>query len=338
MMLPRKRGPTIRDVANAADVSTATVSKLMAGRQRFSTEVEERIRKAVQDLGWSTNPMASAIMTGRTGNIGIVVIDLRSPNFNRVLDGVTRAAVAANLNFIVADVAQASAQDLGPIKALARRVDGLIVSARLPAHIIAALFEQETPLVFYGGPSLYADYHSVRCDNFHAGRLLGDHLRDRGFRKISYLGFPTALSNAERWRGLRSAFDSVEVVLEVHEASALIPEEGERLASVCLQQEGLPHAVVSFSDSLALGLLSEARRLGIKVPDQVAVAAFDNTVYGRLQFPSLTSVDLMSEEVGERAMQCLSDVMRGNLFTGDAVLNGKLVVRESTSGGLPPPD
>lgn len=331
MSLTPKRGPTIRDVANAAQVSTATVSKFMSGSQRFSPDVEERVTKAVQTLGWTSNPMARAMMTGKTGNVGIVVIDIRSPNFNRVLDGATRGAVAANLNFIVADVAQANAHDLGAIKALAKRVDGLIVSARLPQPIISALFEQDTPLVFYGGPSSYADFHSVCCDNFKAGKLLGEHLRERGHRKIHYLSFPLALSNAERWRGLRSAFDGVEAVFEIHEANALIPEEGERLASSCLASGDLPDAVVSFSDVIALGLLSKAREIGVSVPDQVAVAAFDNTVYGRLQCPSLTSVDMMSEEVGELAMQCLSDVIRGQPITASTVLDPKLIVRESTT-------
>jgi LacI family transcriptional regulator len=331
MSSPRKRGPTIRDVARAADVSTATVSKYMNGSQRFSADVEGRVAKAVQDLGWSLNPMARGIMTGLTGNVGIVVLDIRNPHFTSMVKGAARGAAASNLNLIVADAAETKAPELAVLKGLARRVDGLIVSARMPEPIINALLAQETPVVFYGGPSPKSGYHSVRCDNFMAGRMLGSHLRDRGYRRIAYVGFSIARWSMERWSGIQASFEGVDATFQEFEASTPVTEEGERLASVVMLAGQMPDAVVAFNDLVALGLLAEARALGIKVPEQVAVAGFDNTAYGRLQCPSLTSVDMMSEAVGELAVKRLNDVIHGTPCNFDDVLSSRLVVRESTT-------
>lgn len=331
MNLARKRGPTIRDVAKAADVSTATVSKFMNGGQRFSTDVEARVRKAVQELGWSLNPMARGMNTGHTGNVGIVVLDIRNPHFTSMVKGAARAAATANLNLIVADAAETRAPELAVLQSLARRVDGLIVSGRLPTPVLDALFLSATPVVFYGGPSPHPDYVSICCDNYTAGRMLGSHLRERGYRSISFIGFPTARWSADRWRGIQDAFESEKAVFREYEASAPVTEEGERLASLVLLSGKMPDAVVAFNDLVALGLMAEARALGIKVPQQVALAGFDNTAYGRLQCPSLTSVDMMSEAVGELAMQRLFELISGRPSDGSNTLNSRLVVRESTS-------
>ncbi len=331
MSIPRKRGPTIRDVAKAAGVSTATVSKFMNGGQRFSADVESRVKDAVQALGWSLNPMARGMNTGQTGNVGIVVLDIRNPHFTSMVKGAARAAAAENLNLIVADAAETRAPELAVLKSLARRVDGLIVSGRLPAPVLEALFASGTPVVFYGGPSPHPDYHSICCDNYTAGRMLGSHLRERGYRTISYVGFPTALWSADRWRGLQDSFDQEKAVFREYEATAPVTEEGERLASQVLLADTMPDAVVAFNDLVALGLMAEARSLGIKVPQQVALAGFDNTAYGRLQCPSLTSVDMMSEAVGELAMHRLVEVIAGTPPRNGNTLTSRLIVRESTS-------
>ena len=97
----------------------------------------------------------------------------------------------------------------------------------------------------------------------------------------------------------------------------------------------MPDAIVTFNDLLALGLLAEARALGVRVPEQVAVAGFDNITYGRLGSPSLTSVDMMSEAVGEMAMQRLAEVIAGAQTRHEDVLTCRLMVRESTTRQTP---
>lgn len=103
-------------------------------------------------LGWSLNPMARGMNTGLTGNVGIVLQDIRNPHFKSMVKGTAREAAKVQMNLIVADAAESREPELAVLKALSRRVDGLIVSARLPPPVIQALLEGSTPVVFYDGP------------------------------------------------------------------------------------------------------------------------------------------------------------------------------------------
>jgi len=304
----RRRAVTIRDVANSASVSTATVSKFVNGGQKFSREVEDRIGRAIRELGYSSNPMARGMITGMTGNVGIIILDIRNPHFTSMVKGASRVATDAGLNLIFADAAESRAPELGVVQSLCRRVDGLIVSARLPKPVIDTLIAADTPVVFYGGPSPHPACHSVCCDNYLSAFILGKHLRELGHRRVSYLGFSGALWSAERWRGLQDALEGSGATLTLHDAASPSTEEGERLASSVL--------------------------LGIKVPEQVSVAGFDNVRYGQYAYPGLTSVDMMSETIGELAMRRLMAVIAGTdepIGFKDDVLQPRLIVRESTS-------
>jgi len=333
MTAPRKRPATLRDVAQVAGVSTATVSKFVNGIQRFTAEVEARISQAVGELGYSLNPMARGMITGQTGNVGIVILDIRNPHFTSMVKGASRAAAAAGLNLIIADAAESTLPELGVLQSLTRRVDGLIVSARLPQPVIAALLDSGTPVVFYGLPASYPGSHVVGCDSFTAGLMLGRHLRELGHRRICYLGFSGARWSHERAQGLQKAFEGVkDGRVRVVDAAGPSTEDAERLASSVLLSQEMDDAIVGYNDLMALGVLLEARALGIRVPEQLSVAGFDNIAYGRLSSPALTSVDMMGEDTGDLAMRRLVSVIRGETVATDGdVLPSRIVVRESTA-------
>jgi len=337
MSAPRKRPATLRDVAHAAGVSTATVSKFINGNQRFTTEVEARISEAVGRLGYSMNPMARGMITGQTGNVGIVILDIRNPHFTSLIKGASRVATADGLNLIIADAAESTRPELAVLQALTRRVDGLIVSARLPAPVIAGLLESGTPVVFYGRSAEFAGSHSVGCDNITAGLMIGRHLRELGHRRICYLGFSGARWSHERALGLQRAFeDTPGARVRVVDAAGPSTEDAERMASTVLLSDEKDDAIVAYNDLMALGVLLEARSLGIRVPEQLSVAGFDNIAYGRLSSPALTSVDMMGEATGELAMRRLIGVIKGEPAGSDSdMLPSRVVVRESTAARHP---
>ncbi|KQT14197.1 LacI family DNA-binding transcriptional regulator [Ramlibacter sp. Leaf400] len=334
---PRRRAATIRDVAQAAAVSTATVSKFVNGGQRFSREVEARITAAIQQLGYRTNPLARGMITGRTGNLGIVILDIRNPHFTSLVKGASRVAAEAGMNLLFADAAESREPELALLQALFPQVDGLIVSARMPGAVVDWLRESAgKPVVFYGGPAPQPGLHSVGCDNHASGLMLGRHLRELGHRRISYVGFSAARWSEDRWQGLRDAFQGTQASLRHFDVPAPVAEEGERIASSVLLDAQTPEAVVAYNDLLALGLLSEARALGFRVPQQVSIAGFDNIAYGRYVTPSLTSVDIGSEATGEVAARHLLALLAGepNLALHETVAT-RLVARDSTAR---PPD
>lgn len=337
---PALRKPaTIRDVAQAAGVSTATVSKFVNGGQRFSREVEARITGAVQHLGYRTNPLARGMITGRTGNLGIVILDIRNPHFTSLVKGASRVATQSGMNLLFADAAESREPELALLQALFPQVDGLIVSARMPAAVVDWLRESAgKPVVFYGGLPPQQGLHSVGCDNHASGVMLGRHLRELGHRRISYVGFSAARWSEDRWKGLREAFRGCKATLRAFDVPAPVPEEGERIASRVLLDAQRPDAVVAYNDLLALGLLSEARALGFSVPQQVSIAGFDNIAYGRYVAPSLTSVDIGSEETGEVAARHLLAMLGGGSVPQlHETVGMRLVARDSTAPRPPTP-
>jgi len=329
----RKRSvATIRHVAEAAGVSTATVSKFVNGAQRFSRDVEARITEAIEQLNYRSNPLASGMITGRTGNVGVVILDIANPYFTNLVRGASRVAAQADLNLLVADAVESRSPPLAMLQALSRRVDGLIVSARLPDPVIAWLGKSRVPAVFYGGTLKQPGFHSLSCDNRSAGLMLGRHLRELGHRRLGYIGYSAARWSGERLAGLREGFGGTEADWHVFDIETPNADAGERIASSVLLDRAQPlDAVVAYNDLIALGFMAEARTLGVRVPDDVSVAGFDNIVYGRYTSPSLTTVDMMSELQGETAMRTLISLISDEVLeAGHEMLTGRVVAREST--------
>ncbi|BDI06540.1 LacI family DNA-binding transcriptional regulator [Sphaerotilus microaerophilus] len=312
----RRKAATIRDVAQAAGVSTATVSKFINGGQRFTREVEDRLTTVIRELGYVSNPLARGMITGQTGNVGIVILDILNPHFTSLVKGASRVARQAGLNLLFTDAAEGEMPELAMLQALSRRVDGLVVSARLSDASLDWLVQAGPPAVYYGGRTSHPGCFSVGSDNSEAALMLGRHLRDLGHRRIAYVGFSGARWSADRHAGLLRAFEGSGVELRLHDVQAPVPEEGERIASSVLLCSEPPDAVVAYNDLLALGLMSQAQVLGLNVPGDVSVAGFDNIIYSRYTSPALTTVDMGSEAVGAIAMQRLVERIRGEAAGG----------------------
>ena len=146
----KKPIPTIRDVAAAAGVSTATVSKFVNGAQRFSPTVEAAISKVIADLGYRTNPLAQSMITGRTQSIGVSVLDVSNPHFASVVKGANRVAQAHGYTLLLVDTEENSDRERPLLEALSRRVDGLIVNSRIQEAEMDWMTDLGKPLVFFG--------------------------------------------------------------------------------------------------------------------------------------------------------------------------------------------
>lgn len=331
----KKRLPTLRDVAEAAGVSVATVSKYCSGGQRFSAGVEAAIQAAIDSLGYRTNHMARSIATGRSGAVGLVVLDLGNPHFTGIVKGASRVAQANDYSMAFVDTAESKAPERHLVETLSRRVDGLVVSSRLADESIEWLQALGKPVVFFGRYG-HAGVHSVGSDGYLAGLMIGRHLMSLQYQRVAYVGFPASRWNAERIRGLSDALAEAGRKLEMLDVDAPSPEAGEAAASRLLLGGERPDAIVTYNDLIALGLMNEARALGVSIPRDVSIASFDDIAYGRYTSPTLTSVAMNSEQMGEVAMQRLLQLINDELaHPFDEVLAPRLVVRESTCRRAP---
>lgn len=328
--MTRKRPPTIRDVAAAAGVSTATVSKYLNGLQRFTPEVEQRLTQSIAALGYRANQQARSMVTGQTRSFGLAVQDVRNPHFANIIKGANRVALEQDYNLLVVDVQEQAAHERHLLEALAGRVDGLIVSSRLPDESLTWLSELGKPVIFFGRRDA-PDIRCVRTDGHRAAMMLGRHLLETGRRQITYLGFPPARWNGERLAGLTEALAAAGLQPTVHAVEEPSMAGGQREASALLLGADRPDAVVCYNDLIAIGLMHEAQALGLRVPRDLAIAGFDDIPVAAFMQPALTTVNMRSEEQGEAAMRLLLDAVRGSGGASDVLLEPRLVPRASTT-------
>jgi DNA-binding LacI/PurR family transcriptional regulator len=326
----KKGATTIRDVAAAAGVSVATVSKFMNGTQRFSAPVEARLKEAVEKFGYRSNPLARSMITGETRTIGVAVSDIRNPNFTDFIKGANRIALQRDYALLLVDTEESGERERPLIESLARRVDGMIVSSRMRDDSLQWLVDLDKPLVLLGR-SQRSSISSVGTDDFLAGHILANHLRNLGHRRLAYLGFAGSRWNDERIRGIKSCLHNSGLMLDVRDVSALSPAAGESVCSAIMLGPNPPDGVICYNDLIALGFMKEARELGFRLPHDVSVAGLENVPYGEYVSPALTTIDFQSEKMGELAMTKLIEQLNGACEPDGKclMLEPRLIVRES---------
>jgi len=325
-----KKKPTIRDVAARAGVSIATVSKYINSTQRFTPAVERKIRAAVDELAYQSNPLARSMITGKTGSVGVVILDIGNPHFTNFVKGANRVAIEEGYNLLFVDSEESQAREDELLQALSRRVDGLIVSTRMPEDQLHRVLAHGKPVVFSGRPAPDGR-PSIGVDAYTAAFMLGELLVKQRHRKIAYVGFAPARPDTERMRGLTDCLDQHKLKLMRFDARSPTIAEGERMASSILLRKDRPDAVVCYNDLVAIGFLGGAKTLGVRIPDEVSVAGIDNIPFGRFTSPALTTVDIQSEFLGEEGMRMLLALIAGDsAVKGHTKVEPRLVVRDST--------
>ncbi|MFT9666938.1 LacI family DNA-binding transcriptional regulator [Streptomyces rhizosphaericola] len=331
---PAPPRPTSRDVARAAGVSQATVSLVLGGKWpgRVSEATARRVRESAAELGYRPNLAARSLRLGRTRTALLVVPALTNEFFARVYTGA--AAVAAEHDFGV--VLYPSPDGTGPARdpfASARAsLDGVIASS-MASDALSALHGADLPLVMLDSDPAGTDAAAhVNLDIADGMRQVTDHLLGLGHRRFVHLASAVdTWTFAVRAEALREAVDAVPDA-EVRTVRApLDVRAGREAAEQALTVAGeRPTAIVCDDDILAAGACKAARRLGLRVPDDLSVTGFDDLALATAVEPELTTVQLPAEQVGERGMAALLAVLEGRGTEADS-LPVRLVVRGSTA-------
>jgi LacI family transcriptional regulator len=333
-----KKKPTIRDVAALAGVSIATVSKFINSTQRFTPGVERRLQAAIDELEYHSNPLARSMITGKTGSVGVAILDICNPHFTNIVKGANRVALEHGYNLLFVDTEESQAREDELLDALSRRVDGLIVSTRMPEEQLGRVLALGKPVVFSGRPAPKG-FPSISIDAYAAAYMIGELLVRQGHRNIAYLGFAPARPDTERMRGLTECLDAHGLPLTRYEIRGPTIVEGERACSSVVLGKVKPDAVVCYNDLVAIGFMGAAKSLGISIPADISVVGVDNIPFGGFTSPALTTVDTQSERLGEEGMRLLFRQIAGD-NPSDAVhtmLEPRLVMRDSTLMRAAPP-
>ena len=334
-------GVSLRDVAAKAGVSVRTVSNVVSGSAPVAPATRERVQQVLDELQYRPNLAARQLRGGRTGVIGLVIPELTSAYFAELAGLFVEAALERSWTVLIDQSGGTAEGEQRLLDGTGGRVlDGLVVSPwALPAEELSR-HAGRRPLVVLGerDPAGVADH--VTVDNVAAAHAVTSHLIGLGRRRIAAVGLQPHLANGtavQRLLGHRRALadagldpqDALEIAVP-----ALHRAEGARAMDALLDAPEPPDAVFCFSDGLALGALRAAHRRGCRVPDDVAVAGFDDVEDGRYATPSLTTVAPDKQQIAARALQCLADRVEGRSTAAAhrIVVPHRLVVRESTAG------
>lgn len=329
---------TIKDVARAAGVSAATVSRALATGERVRPETRERVRQAASALGYEPNPVARGLITGRTGNIGLIVPDLANPFFPGVVKGMQARAREVGMAVFVADTDEDPKAEFALVRALSQQVDGVVISSPRMSEDELRLAATQTRLVLLN--RRLGRIPSVTVDNVGGVRQAVAHLVALGHRRIGYVEGPrTSWANRERLRGMRAMAAASEI--DLVELGSFLPQfEGGVAAADQVLASGVS-AVVAYNDLVALGLLSRFTARGVDVPGRISIVGCDDIVASSMVHPALTTISLPKEMTGRAGVDMLLQLLENPDQTGARgpasrrELPAHLLVRGST-GQAPP--
>lgn len=320
---------TIHDVAKRAGVSIATVSRSLNGHGRVSEETRKKVMAIAQSLDFRPNRSARGLVTGRLGNIGVLLPDVANPFYGPILVAIADIAQGRDLGVFLADSREDPRSEEHLWRRLVEQVDGLVlVSPRMSAADIAAV-AQERPTVLVNRIEEAVD--AVVVDAAEGMRMAMEHLADLGHRRVLYLDGPSASwSGASKLTGVRqgAARTGIEVTIDgPHPPSYL----GGRDAAQVVRAAGIS-AVLAYDDLIAWGVITRLQQLGVEVPGQISVAGFDDAIAEGMLTPELTTVRSGGSSMGATATQMLLRRMSEPDYPVEHQrLRCELVVRESTA-------
>jgi LacI family transcriptional regulator len=331
---------TIKEVAREAGVSVATVSRVFNEKGPVREETRLRIQEVAQRLGYAPHAMARSLITKKTGTLGVLLPDLYGEFFSEVIRGADLAARRDGYHILVSSSHSDRSEVEAVLRALRGRIDGLIVmSPEADARALEANLPGGLPVVLLNCKVEGTAFDSINIDNYGGALAMIRHLAALGHRRIAHVKGASGNNDAlERLLGYRDAMralgDGATGELEI--AGDFSEASGHRAGGEILQMEPRPTAVFTANDAMAVGLLSALQEAGLRVPDDVAVAGFDDIPVARFLSPPLTTVRLDIADLGALAVERLLQVMTDgeSRERRHDRLSTTLVIRDSCGASL----
>jgi len=318
---------SIREVATRAGVSPATVSRVFTRPDTVAEDTRNRVMAVAEELSYAAHPVARSLARGKTGNLGIIVPDIANSFSAVITKAVQQEARRDGYTLFVAGSDEVVQDEERWARAMAAQVDGLLlVSPQMSDEALLALAEI-TPIVVTN--RVLDGIPAVFTDAYEASMHAVEHLHALGHRHVVYLAGPDGYSNDVRLRGFRDACTRLGIAAE-----RLGPFHARFSAGVLAADLVLATAatgVVAYNDEVAVGVLNRLADRGVRVPGDVSVVGFDDTLLAEMVTPRLTTVRIPAAAAGTAAVGMLLDLIGGRTVSGRRLeLAAELVVRSST--------
>jgi LacI family transcriptional regulator len=325
--------PTIRDVARRAQVSIASVSRALNGLGNVAEQTRLKVEKAARDLGYVPHAGARSLSLARTRAIGVVLPDVHGEFFSEVMRGMDREASERGYVLLLSNMHGGAARAEQALRAMRGRVDGLVVMApHLRSDTVEEALPPRLPAVLLNAHGNVRSHSSFGIDNERGVHDIVEHFRATGRNRVIHIAGPLDNVDAEeRCRAFRAAMAQWQPDAEPKIVQGDYSEESGAAAARELITAQVPFdAIFAANDMMAIGALEELRQRGLAVPDDVAVAGFDDVPIAK--HLGLTTARVHIDQLGANAIARLVDVIeQGEDHTIQQLHPPELIVRASSA-------
>ncbi|MBS4195275.1 LacI family DNA-binding transcriptional regulator [Lederbergia citri] len=328
--------PTISDVARLAGLSRATVSRVINHHPYVSEEKKESVLKAMRDLGYIPNSAAQNLRKQKTNIIAVLVPRLTNPFFAYLVESLEEKAAENGLQILICNTKYDKQRELDFLRYLkSKQVDGVIMASIENRWDVIEGITLSGPIVLCNEYSPEAKVPSVRLNQYQGGYMGTSYLVKQGYTKIGYCwgGILSGLAH-DRYHGYEKAMGEKGLPINRNWLfeKAFCIEDGRRIMNKIASMANKPEALFTGSDEVAAGVIAEAKKLGLRVPEDIAVIGFDDQSIAEVIEPGLTTIRQPIAEIGAKTMEVII-----NLLTDEQIPTKKiyelpleLIVRESS--------
>ena len=334
---------TMNDIAKALNLSASTVSKALSNSYEISEKTKKRVLEYAEENNYRPNLIAQSLKQGHSNTIGIVVASIDNHFFSQVINGIESVAYSYGYNVIFTQTHESYDLEVKNVNNLANRsVDGLLISLSTETNNIEhlqKLQKQGLPIVFFDKVSYEMDTHKVIVDNFKGAYDATTHLIKSGYKKIAHLTYTAnTYVTRERLSGYKQALKDNNIELNDQyikycQYGGKDTDEIKTILTELLTGYDRADALLSAFDRITTTTLSVLNKMKVKIPQDVAVFGFTNTVLAEVLNPSLSTVYQPGFEIGKAATEMLISLIRSKEPVTEfetIVLPTELFIRDST--------
>jgi LacI family transcriptional regulator len=317
-MMKRHRTITIRDVAKAAKLSPAAVSRYLNRTMVLPTASASRIEKAIRKLDYQPNGLARNLSRGTSRMIGLVIPEISNPFFASLASAVEDVAFGAGHGVLLCNTHNDPERELSYLRLLrTRQIDGIVYltsQADNPELITTLARDERVVLVDEDVAGVSAP--RVFCENRAGGYIATRHLLEHGHVRVAFIGGPKKLlSSRERYAGFESALTESRITRRSRlvRFGPYTADFGREAANELLTGKSPPTAIFAASDYVAVGVLNAAQSLGLSIPNDLSLVGFDDMPFASLLSPPLTTIRQPIRELGEAGANFLFQLINGQM-------------------------
>ncbi|MFF2501029.1 LacI family DNA-binding transcriptional regulator [Peribacillus sp. NPDC058075] len=323
---------TIYDVAKEANVSIATVSKVINKNGRISEKTKRKVYKVMEELNYQPSLIASALMGKQTKTIGLFIPDLANPFFSELARSIEDRANELGYNVVICNTDYLIEKENKYISLLKQKsVDGFILASGFEKlKQVEQLMNEDIPVAIVARDFPMFPVNAVAVDDFMGGFEATTYLIGLGHKDIGIIA-RDVWSNRERLRGYKEAMEinGLEIP-DFKFAEDTTIAAGEEVTKEFLKSKKPPTALFACNDLLAIGAIQAAKAQNVKVPDQLSVVGFDNTMIAGIVDPPLTTIAQPIQRMGQEVVNLMIKMIKGDKEKTRLTLLPELVIREST--------